>query len=128
MKSSRINFVKLYQWSVVAAGALVAAWCVRLVTSAHLDLRFLLLAFVTVGVSSRISVKIPRHDSNITLSDTFVFLAVLIYGGPAAILLAAAEGVSSGLRISKKKKPLTVLFNASVMACSTAAAVGALSL
>jgi len=128
MKSSRINFVKLYQWSVVAAGALVAAWCARLVTSAHLDLRFALLAFVTVAISSRISVKIPRHDSNITLSDTFVFLAVLIYGGPTAVLLAAAEGVCSGLRISKKKKPLTILFNASVMACSTAAAVCALAL
>jgi diguanylate cyclase (GGDEF)-like protein len=107
-------------------GALVALWCVHAVDVSRLDLRFLLLAFVTVGVSSRISVKIPRYDSNITLSDTFVFLAIMIYGGEAAVLLAAAEGVSSGLRISKQKKPVTILFNAAVMACSTAVAVGAL--
>jgi diguanylate cyclase (GGDEF)-like protein len=127
MASKRFNLINPYKWSVVAAGTLVAAWCAQHVTLARLDLRFLLLAFVTVGVSSRISVKIPRHDSNITLSDTFILLAVLIYGGEAAILLAAAEGLSSGLRISKSKKPLTILFNAAVMVCSTAAAVGALS-
>jgi diguanylate cyclase (GGDEF)-like protein len=127
MKSDRVNLIRLYQWAVVAAGALVAALCALYVPLARLDLRFLLLAIVTVGVSSRISVKIPRHDSNITLSDTFVFLALLIYGGPAAVLLAAAEGLSSGFRISKNKKPLTILFNAGVMACSTAAAVGALA-
>jgi diguanylate cyclase (GGDEF)-like protein len=128
MASKRFNFIKLYQWTVVVAGALVAVWCSQHLTIARLDLRFLLLAFVTVGISSRISVKIPRHDSNITLSDTFILLAVLIYGGEAAILLAAAEGLSSGLRISKNKRPRTILFNAAVMSCSAAAAVGALSL
>jgi diguanylate cyclase (GGDEF)-like protein len=128
MANSRLSLIKFYQWTVVAAGALITIWCARQVQPARLDLRFLLLALVTAGVSSRISVKIPRHDSNITLSDTFIFLAVLIYGGEAAILLAAAEGLSSGLRISRSKKPRTILFNAATMACSTAAAVGALAL
>ena len=38
-----------------------------------------------------------------------------------AVLLAAAEGLSSGLRVSRRKKPSTVLFNGAVMACSTSA-------
>ncbi|HVF45852.1 MAG TPA: EAL domain-containing protein [Pyrinomonadaceae bacterium] len=117
---------RLYQRAVIAAGALLVLLCARRVTPAELDLRFLLLFLVTVGVSSRVAIKIPRHDSNITLSDAFILLVVLIYGGGAGVLLAAADGLSSGLRISRLKKPSTVLFNGAVMACSTAAAAGAL--
>jgi diguanylate cyclase (GGDEF)-like protein len=124
--SERGNLVKPFQWGVVAVGGLVTLWCVNQVPLGRLDLRFVLLALVTIGLSARLTVKIPRHDSNITLGDTFTFLAILIYGGEAAVLLAAAEGVSSGFHISKRKKPLTILFNAGVMACSTAFAVLAL--
>jgi diguanylate cyclase (GGDEF)-like protein len=128
MKGGRVNIFRLYQWAVVAAGALVVVFCARSVSPAAFDLRFLLLSVATVGVSSRVAIKIPRHDSNITLSDAFVLLAALIYGGPAAVLLAAADGLNSGLRISRLKKPSTVLFNGAVMACSTAASAAALSL
>jgi diguanylate cyclase (GGDEF)-like protein len=82
-------------------------------------MRFLLLTIMTVIVSSRIAVQIPRFDTNITVSDTFIFLAILLYGGEAGILLAAAEGLCSGVRISKSKKPVTILFSGAVMACST---------
>jgi diguanylate cyclase (GGDEF)-like protein len=128
MKGERVNTYRLYQWAVIAAGVLVVLTCARRVSPASLDFKYLLLFVATVSVSSRIAIKIPRHDSNITLSDAFVLLAVLIYGGSAAVLLAAADGISSGLRISRRKKPSTVLFNGMVMACSTAAAAAALSL
>jgi diguanylate cyclase (GGDEF)-like protein len=128
MKGGRVNIFRLYQWAVVAVGALLVLLCARRVSPDCLDLRFLLLSVATLGISSRISIKIPRLDSDITLSDAFVLLVVLIYGGSAAVLLAAADGLSSGLRISRSKKPSTVLFNGAVMACSTATAAAALSL
>ncbi len=123
---TRAEKLRPYQWTVVVIGGLVTTLCINQLHPARLDLRFLLLAFVTLGVSSRIYVRIPRHEVNITLADTFIFLAILIYGGAAAVLLATAEGISSGLRISKQKKPITILFNAAVLACSTACAVCAL--
>ncbi|HYH86725.1 MAG TPA: EAL domain-containing protein, partial [Pyrinomonadaceae bacterium] len=42
---------------------------------------------------------------------------LLLFGGEAATLLAAAEGVCSSLRISRK--PLTIFFNAAALAVST---------
>jgi diguanylate cyclase (GGDEF)-like protein len=122
---SRQELFRPFQWFVVAVGGLVTLWGVNQFSPSKLDLQFLLLAIVTVGVSSRIAVKIPRYDTNITVSDTFIFIAVLIYGGEMGVLLAAAEGVVSGFRISKSKKPVTILFNAGVAACSTAAAAAA---
>jgi len=83
----------------------------------QLDVRFFVLAIVTMLVSSRFAVKIPRVNTNVTISDTFIFLVLLVYGGFPGILIAAAEGLVSGWRISKK--PLVVAFNASMMSCAT---------
>ena len=118
----------LYRWTVILLGAATFVYSASTVPAGAIDLRFLLLAVLTVAASARLSVQIPRFDTNLTVSDTFIFLALLLYGGSPAVLLAAAEGVCSGLRVSKSKKPVTVLFNAGVMACSTFVAAAALRL
>src|SRR5882724_8449837 len=110
---------------ILVGGGVTLAAAVRM-PWASLGWRFLLLAFITVGISSRFSVRIPRANTNVTVSDTFIFLVMLLYGGPAAILVAATEGFTSGLRISKT--PTIVLFNSAVMACATSVTVVALSL
>lgn len=111
------RFTNPYLWFVVFIGALVSCWAVLNFATSRIDLGFVLLSAMTVIISSQLAVRIPRVKTNITVSDTFIFLAILIYGGPPAVLLAAAEGLSSGLRAAKK--PVTILFNSAVMACST---------
>jgi diguanylate cyclase (GGDEF)-like protein len=108
-----------YRWLIAGIGGLVCLYTVWRLPLERIDLRFLLLTIMTVIVSSRIAVQIPRFDTNVTVSDTFIFLAILLYGGEAGILLAAAEGLCSGVRISKSKKPVTILFSGGVMALST---------
>jgi signal transduction histidine kinase/ActR/RegA family two-component response regulator len=103
-------------WAVVALGSgalLVSAWTLPL---GRLDLRFLLLGLL-VCVSSHVAVRIPRVSGRITVSDTIIFLTLLLYGGAAAVALSALEGVYASLRISRK--PLTIFFNAAVLALST---------
>jgi len=111
------RFTNPYKWSVIFIGALLFCFSAFSLSPAKIDLRFLLLGAMTVIISSRLAVQIPRVNINITVSDTFIFLAILLYGGPAAVLLAAAEGLCSGFRISRK--PLTFLFNSAVMVCCT---------
>ncbi|HKZ01655.1 MAG TPA: EAL domain-containing protein, partial [Pyrinomonadaceae bacterium] len=115
-----------YKWGVVFIGALLFCFSALNLVTTEIDLRFLLLGAMTVIISSRLAVQIPRVNTNITVSDTFIFLAILLYGGPAAVLLSAAEGLCSGLRISRK--PVTFLFNSAVMACSTFVTVSVLHL
>jgi diguanylate cyclase (GGDEF)-like protein len=104
---------------VSCVGGVVCLFTASRLPIERIDLRFLLLTLMTVIVSSRIAVQIPRFDTNVTVADTFIFLAILLYGGEAGILLAAAEGICSGMRISKTRKPVTILFSGAVMACST---------
>src|SRR5215208_1583415 len=82
-----------------------------------LGLRFILISLVTLAFGSRVSVAIPRVRGQISISDTFIFFALLFFGGEAAVLLAAADGFCSSMRITKKK--LVMGFNAGVYICST---------
>jgi signal transduction histidine kinase/ActR/RegA family two-component response regulator len=112
----RRNPARPFMWVVVALGSAALLFSVAELPVARLDVRFLLLA-VLVCVSSHVAVRIPHVSGRITVSDTLVFLTLLLYGGAAAVLLSALEGVYASLRISRR--PLTILFNAAVLALST---------
>ncbi len=101
-----------------AAAGLFSLW--RLNWS-QLDWSFVALAVITVGVGARAIVRIPRVKGEVTVTDTFIFLTMMLYDGEAAILLAIVEALCSSLRITKTW--LTVLFNAGIMGCSTFVAV-----
>jgi len=112
----RRNPARPFMWAVVALGSAALLFSVTELPVARLDVRFLLLA-VLVCVSSHVAVRIPHVSGRITVSDTLVFLTLLLYGGAGAVVLSALEGVYASLRISRK--PLTILFNAGVLALST---------
>ena len=106
-----------YMCSVALAGVAVTAYCAYSLPLAQLDLRLVVLVLITVIIGSRITIPIPRAKGHISVSDTFIFLTMLLFGGQAAVLLAATEAFSSSMHLTKR--PLVRIFNAGVMACST---------
>src|SRR6185369_11167039 len=113
---------KTYMLLIISAGLDAVIYSAFRLPQGRLDLRFLGLTILTIVVSSRLTVRIPRITGHISVSDTFLFLTMLVYGGEAAVLLAAAEALCSSLRFSNKSihiKPLTIAFNSAMMACST---------
>lgn len=103
--------------SVMVAGVASIAGAAFTLDLAKADTYLLLLSVFTVGVGSRITIQIPRFKSHISVSDTFIFLVLLLYGGEFAIILAAIEAFASAWRFCNRK--LTVFFNAATMAVST---------
>jgi len=108
---------QIYVWLVILVGCVVLAYSGAHLTRAQLDIRFLLMALATVMIGPRLSIPIPKVKAHISVSDSFVFLSLLLFGGEAAILLATAEAVCASVRVGKK--PRTHLYNAGVMACAT---------
>ncbi len=104
-------------WSVVVLGALAGLDSAVHVKPAELGTYFVLLSLITLIFGSRISVQIPRVRGQISVSDTFVLLCLLLFGTEAAVLLAGADALCSSLRLSKKK--LVIAFNVGVFLCST---------
>ena len=123
---NRSHKSQIYLWLVVAAGLSVLGYTAWHLPLHRLDVRFLLLALATICIGSRLSIQIPRVKAHVSVSDTFIFLSLLMFGGEAAILLATAEALCSSVRISTKAQ--VHVFNASVMACSTFLTVWALRL
>ncbi|HXI75222.1 MAG TPA: response regulator [Pyrinomonadaceae bacterium] len=118
----RQTFKKTYMLLIIAAAAASVLYSASHFPLERLDLQFLALAIFTVAVSSRLTIRIPRISGHISVSDTFFFLTILLYGGEAAVVLAAIEALCSSLRFSNKAihiKPLTIAFNSAMMACST---------
>lgn len=113
---NRPQFGQVYMWSLVIAGAAVVLVSIFLFPFRALDVPFGFLCLMVMA-SSLIAIPIPRVSGRITVADTFVFLTMLLYGGPAAILVSALEGIAATLIISKR--PRTILFNSAILAIST---------
>src|SRR5215813_10562489 len=106
-----------YMWGVITLGVGLFGYSIYRAYPFGFDLKFLVLAVLTIGVGSHIVVQIPGFKSNVSVTDTAIFLVMLLFGGEAAIVLGGVEAYVSSLRITSK--PLTRLFNASAMVCST---------
>jgi signal transduction histidine kinase/ActR/RegA family two-component response regulator len=115
-----------YVWLIIAAGAGALVYCVVRMPFSHLDLKFVLLAALTIFFSARFVVSFPNFSGHVSISDTFIFLIMLLYGGEAAALVGAAEGAYTSLPY--RKRPRTVAFNGSVMAITTMLSATALRL
>ena len=109
--------IKPFMRLLIGIGGAVCLFSALRLPFAQFDLRFLVLATITICISSRLSVKIPRFASHISVSDTFIFLTLLLYDGETAVVLAAIEALLSSMRFSKK--PSTIFFNSAVIALST---------
>jgi signal transduction histidine kinase/CheY-like chemotaxis protein len=110
------QFGSLYMWSLVTSGTAIVLISLYELQFANLDERFLFLCLM-VSASSLVAIRIPSVSGRITVADTLIFLTLLLYGGPAAILVSALEGVAATLIISKRIR--TVLFNTAILATST---------
>jgi signal transduction histidine kinase/ActR/RegA family two-component response regulator len=107
--SNKNRFFVPFLRFVIVAGSLALFYSLRHLNPSKIDLRFAALFAMSLLLSSRIVVPIPRLSSQVSVSDTFLFLILLLYGGPAAVFVASTEAAFSSLRFSRKSR--TVLFN-----------------
>ncbi len=87
------------------------------------DFRWLFLALAT-AVSGVFPVRLPflrgkNNSLTITVSDIFIFSAILLYSPEVAVLLSVLDGSLAALRADRTRKPYRVLFNLSQLALST---------
>src|SRR5215213_9053502 len=113
---NRPHVGQVYMWSLMVTGVAIALVSIYHFPFDLLDARFFFLCLMVIA-SSMIAIPIPRVSGRITVSDTFIFLGMLMYGGAAAILLSALEGFAVTGIISKK--PRVFLLNSAILATST---------
>ncbi|HYO91756.1 MAG TPA: hypothetical protein VEQ40_08975, partial [Pyrinomonadaceae bacterium] len=106
------RFNRTFMQGAVGFGALALLFTIYLWPVARLGVPFFLLALVAVQTSSRYTVAIPRGRGHIRVTDAFIFLSMLLFGGDAGILFAALVGLCLSLRSGKDT--LQYLFSTSL--------------
>src|SRR5690242_9739044 len=103
------KFFRPFLWVIVVSGSLAFVYSAFQIDFRHFDSHLAVLAAMAFLLTSRITIPIPRFSSQISVSDTFVFLVLLLYGGPAAVVVGAFEAFLSSLRFSRRR--MIVAFN-----------------
>jgi signal transduction histidine kinase/CheY-like chemotaxis protein len=103
------KFFRPFLWVVVLSGSLAFAYSAFQIDFHQFDSHFAVLVAMAFLLTSRITIPLPRFSSQISVSDTFVFLVLLLYGGAAAVVMGALEAFVSSLRFSRR--PVIVAFN-----------------
>jgi len=103
------KLVKFYLRSIICVGALTYVLAAYRLDLKIVDFKLGVLVIITGLISSRMTIKIPQFGSWISVSDTFIFLTLLLYGCEAAILMAATEAFLSSIRSAYCRKWSTIL-------------------
>jgi diguanylate cyclase (GGDEF)-like protein/putative nucleotidyltransferase with HDIG domain len=80
------------------------------------DLQWAWLGVITVLIVSRLDIHIPRTLGSVTLSDTFVFISLALYGIVPSVVLAGIDAAVTSLQ--RKDRWRMAPFNTAIMSLS----------
>src|SRR5215213_1211841 len=118
----RQKYVLPFAALVTACGAAACIFSALNLPVARFDSGLLLLTLLTILLGSRLTMQLPRAKVHVSFSDTLIFIILLLYGGEAAVLIAAVEAFYTSFRFRAQGITIRfdgVLFNTALMACST---------
>lgn len=120
-----MNRKRLSEYSkiaIIALGTVVFVFAVLTFPASAFNWGYFLLLVFSVTITPRLSLTLPRPNLAISFSDALIFISLVMFGGPAAIVLATAETQanclylrSSGIKFGR----LMILTNVSISAVTT---------
>jgi len=108
---------KCFLYLTPALGTVAFVFCMLRLDQTRIDVRFLVLAAATICFGSRLGIEFSKHRIQITVSDSFIFLTLLLYGVDAAVMLAAADAFCTSFRFTDRW--IIRVFNAGLLAITT---------
>lgn len=104
---------------VSAIGSVVAAYSLTEAFVLAVDLQWLFLAALTL-LTGTFTVRIPGVPAILSVSDTFVFASVLLFGPAAGASTAILDALIISLRVGQLgREPFRLIFNVSAVALAT---------
>ncbi len=110
------TILNIFEFSVIGAGAFLLGLAIWNFPREALTWQMGVLAICTVAAASVLLLKIPAFKAHIALSDIFLYLTLLMFGGEAAIILAAADTFVSAMRFCRRYR--TVFLNTGALVIS----------
>ncbi len=117
-KETKINLFLLLALPF-ALGAI--GWAISGVPAERIDAGVITLAVLTVFCSCYLRIQLPRVNIHLTISDGLIILAMLMYGGEVALLIAVIETAVASVNLLRKGvsiKLRTIVANVLIAAMS----------
>ena len=117
--SRAAKYGQAYVLAVIFVGLAVVGTSIFQLATRPVPLQqWFLLAALTL-ISGSATIKLPSIPASISISETFVFTAVLLYGPAAGTLIVALDGLVMSFWIARRvREPHRALFNMSAPAVS----------
>ena len=128
---SRKNLTNFYKLTIIIVGIFCLAWALINLPNEILSFKIVLIVGLTLLITPQMSIQLPRSRFFLSFSDSIVFLAFIIYGGYAAIVLAALEALVTSFYLKRRGTEFSewmISFNVGATAVSTAVSYFAWSL
>lgn len=104
---------RLYITAIVCAGSVAIAHSLTHLSTEQVSNRWLVLAVLTVFTGS-LNLKIPSINAHLSVSESFVFASILLFGTPAGTATVLVECLVISLWMKPRGRTLyRVVFNAS---------------
>ncbi len=94
---------QIYLWSVISAGIAVLVVAVTDLNAHPISLGWLILASLTL-VSGSATLHLPSSYASISISETFVFAAALLYGPSAAAATVSLDALAISFWLAKRHR------------------------
>jgi diguanylate cyclase (GGDEF)-like protein len=98
---SQEKLSKFYKYAVIAMGGVSLIVAVANLRGEIFSWSFAFLLVFTLLVTPQMSLKLPQAKIVLSFSDSLIFLAFVLYGGYAAIIIAALETIANCYYIKK---------------------------
>lgn len=110
---------RAYVICVSAIGISIAAHSVAQLLVQPVSVQWLILAALTL-LTGAFTVRIPKINARLSVSDTFVFASVLLFGPAAGTITVLLDALIISLRLQHPfREPFRVIFNVALAALST---------
>lgn len=102
---------RIYVATVCAAGMAIVLHSILEVSRGTIGYQWFLLAGLTL-LSGSFTIRIPTIPARLSVSETFVFTAAILFGPPAATIIVTLDSLIISLWLKKtSRRPSRVLFN-----------------
>jgi putative nucleotidyltransferase with HDIG domain len=110
---------RVFVIGVSAIGLAVTAYSLAQLFVQEVSFQWLILAALTL-LTGTFTVRIPGVPAHLSVSDTFVFASVLLFGPAAGTITALLDALIISLRLGHHaREPFRVIFNISAVALAT---------
>jgi putative nucleotidyltransferase with HDIG domain len=92
---------RLFVWSVILAGALAVTHAGLEVVRAFPGIEWLVVAGLTL-ISGTATIRLPNVQAEISISETFLFSAVLIFGPSAGVITVLLDAAIINLKMASR--------------------------